>query len=368
MCRILVALYDKSDPSTSKLFVTIMSRLFFQQLPIIMALTIAAPAACDKMSSNQLPSNNPSYHKFLDTAFKMLPNSNSNADDALLNRLQKLADTYPTYVTLTTAQKLFNVDGQQQSYALIIQDKQTTQNIPDFKRTVISPTQLELVESSSNIRDVVNWFYHFIQNDDASVSGVTSTKEETAQEEEEVSSTTTARRDIILSAAIIGRDELIRLAEMMLQAADCESTNANHDVNSTNFISDGRLRCRNEFREVGIDSKFVEWLADVVFTRRTIILPSAAIQDSSAPYHGRLNLLWVVVACVSLLLTVTIMTVSRLKRKRRSRIWLEVEANRRIVEDIMTEPFQADFTRELTSFDEELTVQLIEPSRSVVLV
>lgn len=347
-----------------------MSRLFFQQLPIIMALTIAAPAASDKMSSNQLPSNNLTYHKFLETGFEMLPNS--NADDALLNRLQKLVDAYPTYVTLATAENLFNVDGQQQSYALIIEEKQAAQDIPDFERTDTSSTQLathlELKESSSNIRDVVSWFYHFIENDDVSVSGATSTKEETAQEEEEVSSTTTAHRDIILSAANVGRDELIGLAEVMLQAANCESTNANYGNNgSIDFISDRHLRCRSDFREAGIDSKVVEWLANVVFTRRTIILPSAATQDSTALHHSRLHLFWLVVACVSLLLTVTIMTVSRLKRKHRSRLWLEVEANRRVAEEIITEPFQADFTRELTSFDEELTVQLIEPSRSVIL-
>mmetsp|Transcript_11219 Transcript_11219/g.17128 ORF Transcript_11219/g.17128 Transcript_11219/m.17128 type:complete len:119 (+) Transcript_11219:635-991(+) len=69
----------------------------------------------------------------------------------------------------------------------------------------------------------------------------------------------------------------------MLQAANCESTNDNYDNNSiNNFISDRRLRYCNDFREVGIDSKAVEWLANVVFTRRTIIIPSAAAYDSSA--------------------------------------------------------------------------------------
>mmetsp|Transcript_11219 Transcript_11219/g.17127 ORF Transcript_11219/g.17127 Transcript_11219/m.17127 type:complete len:121 (+) Transcript_11219:84-446(+) len=105
----------------------------FQQWKIIVALTIAAQAASDRMS-NQLPPNK--YHEFLDTTFEMLPTGNAN--EALLNRLQQLADSYPIYVTLTTAQKLFNVDGQQQSYALIIRDKQASQNIPDFRSTNLS--------------------------------------------------------------------------------------------------------------------------------------------------------------------------------------------------------------------------------------
>lgn len=343
--------------------------LSLQQWPIIMAF---AQAASDRTSSAQQLPLTPSFHKFHDAAFELLPSRSGS--DAILNRLQQLANAYPTYVTLTTTQKLFGLDdGQQQhSYAVIIQDKQATQDIQDHKRTDVSSfAQLELVESTSNnIKDVVDWFHHSIQNDDASASdGAASTKEE---EEEAVPSTTTTHADIILNAATIGSDEAIGLAEVMLQAANCESVKDSHDggnSNANNFLSDRRLQCRNNLKDAGVGSKDVEWLANVVFTRRTIILPSAPTHGGAAPHHGSLSLLWLVVACVGLFLTVAFMTVLTLKRKHRGRVWLEEEAKRRVTEvDYGNDFIQKDFTSELTSFDEELTVQLIEPSHNVILV
>ena len=343
--------------------------LSLQQWPIIMTFAQAARTS----SAQQLPLT-PSFHKFHDAAFELLPSS-SGGSDAILNRLQQLADAYPTYVTLTTTQKLYGLDdGQQQhSYAVIIQDKQATQDIQDHKRTdVSSSAQLELVESTSNnIKDVVDWFHHSIQNDDANASdGAASTKEE----EEAVPSTTTTHADIILNAATIGSDKVIGLAEVMLQAANCESVKGSHDggnSNAINFLSDRRLQCRNNLKDAGVGSKDVEWLANVVFTRRTIILSSAATHGGDAPHHhhGSLSLLWLGVACVGLFLTVAFMTVLTLKRKHRGRIWLEEEAKRQVAEvDYSSDFIQKDFTRELFSFDEELTVQLIEPSHNVILV
>ena len=340
--------------------------LSLQQWPIIMAF---AQAASDRTSSAQQLPLTPSFHKFHDAAFELLPSRSGS--DAILNRLQQLANAYPTYVTLTTTQKLFGLDdGQQQhSYAVIIQDKQATQDIQDHRRTDVSSfAQLELVESTSNnMKDVVDWFHHSIQNDYASASdGAASTKEEEA-----VPSTTTTHADIILNAATIGSDKVIGLAEVMLQAANCESVNDSHDGGNSNanFLSDRRLQCRNNLKDAGVGSKDVELLANVVFTLRTIILSSAATHGSAAPHHGSLSLLWLVVACVGLFLAVAFMAVLTLKRKHRGRIWLEEEAKRRVVEvDYSSDFIQKDFTRELTSFDEELTVQLIEPSHNVILV
>jgi len=66
------------------------------------------------------------------------------------------------------------------------------------------------------------------------------------------------------------------------------------------------------------------------------------------------------------------MTVLTAKRKHRNRIWLEEEAKRRVAvltdNDDYYESLLKDFTSELTSFDEELTVQLIEPSHNVIVV
>ena len=339
-----------------------------------MALSIFVQVASIRASAPQLPPLTPSYHKFdpqkIDAAFGMLPSTSSGgsggSSDAILNRLHQLADAYPAFVTLTTTQKLVGVDGQHHSYALIIQDKQGTQDKQDHRRIDVSSTQFKLVESTSNLKDVVDWFLHSVHNDDVSSSDAAASTNEETTKEEAVSST-----DIILSAAKIGSDKVVGLAEVMLQAANCESAAGSHDDNSNaDFLSDRRLKCRTDLKDEGVSFKDVEWLAHLVFTRRTIILPSAATQGGTVPHHGRLGVLWLV-ACVGLLLTVAFMAVLTVRRKHRNRI-LEEEAKRRVavVDDKYEyyENLQRDFTSELTSFDEELTVQLIEPSHSVILV
>ena len=327
-------------------------------LPSIVAAVIGESA--------QLPPLTPSYHKFNDAINTIDPNSGGASSDAILNRLQQLADAYPAFVTLTTTQKLFGVDGED-SYALIIQDKQGTQNKQDPTRTDVS-AQLELVESTSNLKDVVDWFRHSVHSDDVSSSDVVASRAH--DEEAAVPSTITTYGDIILSAATIGTDKVVGLAEVMLKAAHCESVDDSHDGNSNvNFLSDRRLQCRTDLRSQGVGTKDVEWLAHLVFTRRTIIL-SAATQGDIAPHHSLV--VWLVVACVGLLLTVALMTVLTAKRKHRNRIWLEEEAKRRVAvltdNDDYYESLLKDFTSELTSFDEELTVQLIEPSHNVIVV
>jgi hypothetical protein len=369
-----------------------MSRLLpLRQWPTIMALSSsivsqAAVSVIGASAAQLLPPLTPSYHKFHDTpntleidaAFDMLPNSGSN--DAILNRLQQLANAYPAFVTMTTTQKLFGVDGQD-SYALIIQDKQDHRHNTDFS------AQLELVDITSDWEDVVDWFRHSIYSDDASASDAVaaSKDEETAKEEEEeaVPSATTTHGDIILSASTIGTDKVFGLAEVMLKAANCESTDddGNHDVNSNvnnNFLSDRHLQCRTDLNGQGVSTQDVEWLAHLVFTRRTILLPSSATQgDDTVPHHhgSTLSVLWLVVAaCVGLLLTVAFMMVLTVRRKHRNRIWLEDEAERRVAlvadnyEYYESPLLQKDFKSELTSFDEVLTVQLIEPSHKVILV
>lgn len=352
-------------------------------LIFILARTVSFSAAGQH---NTLLSLTPSYHKFQDepstrsvddsTFDNSLSISSSNSD-AMLNRLHQLADAYPTYVTLTTTQNLFGEGGQQQhSYALIIQDKQRGRRHNDAVDDVSFTSQFVGTDNMS-FKDAVDWFHTSVGNE---------------QEEKEAASqtptTAAADGDIILSAETLGSDKVFGLASIMLESANCESTPSLGSVDDSNdktnyylsTVTDRRLQCRTDLNDRGVSAKDVEWLANLVFTRRTIVLPSAAGATPAAPvshhHHGSFNLPWLVAAaCVSLLLlTVTLLTliVVRRKKKQRNRIWLEEEAKRQIAEvDDNYEYYESlrkDFTSELTSFDEELTVQLIEPSHNVVLV
>ena len=352
--------------------------------PIITAL-IFILARTVSFSAGQhitLLSLTPSYHKFQDEPStrsvddSTFSSSSSSNSDAILNRLHQLADAYPTYVTLTTTQDLFGESGQQQhSYALIIQDKQRGRRNNDAVDDVSFTSQFVGTDNMS-FKDAVDWFHATIPTE----GGIEQEEKEAAASQP----STTTHGDIILSAETLGSDKVFGLASVMLESANCESIPSSGSVDDsndkTNYLStvttDRRLQCRTDLNDRGVSTKDVEWLANLVFTRRTIVLPSAtAATPEPHHHHGSFNLPWLVVACVSLLLlTVTLLTLIMVKRKKkqRNRIWLEEEAKRQIAEvDDNYEYYESlrkDFTSELTSFDEELTVQLIEPSHNVVLV
>ena len=355
--------------------------------PIITALIfiLARTVSFSAGQHNTLLSLTPSYHKFQDepstrsvddSTFDNSLSSSSSNSDAILNRLQQLADAYPTYVTLTTTQDLFGEGGQQQhSYALIIQDKQRGRLHNDAVDDV-SFTSHFVGTDNMSFKDAVDWLHASIPTEGGN-----------EQEEKEAASQlpTTTHGDIILSAETLGSDKVFGLASVMLESANCESIPLSGSVDDSNdktnyylstVTTDRRLQCRTDLNDRGVSTKDVEWLANLVFTRRTIVLPSAAAATPEPHHHhGSFNLPWLVVACASLLLlTVTLLTLILVRRKKeqRNRIWLEEEAKRQIAEvDDNYEYYESlrkDFTSELTSFDEELTVQLIEPSHNVVLV
>lgn len=346
--------------------------------PIITALIfiLARTVSFSAGQHNTLLSLTPSYHKFQDepstrsvddsTYDNSLSGSSSSGNsDAILNRLHLLADTYPTYVTLTTTQNLFGEGGQQ--YALIIQDKQRGRLHNDAV-------------------DDVSFTSHFVGTDNMTFKDAVDWLEKEAASQPPT--TAAADGDIILSAETLGSDKVFGLASIMLESANCESIPSSGSVDDSNdktnyylstVTTDRRLQCRTDLEDRGVSTKDTEWLANLVFTRRTIVLPSTAGATPAAPvphhHHGSFNLPWLVAACVSLLLlTVTLLTLIlvRRKKKQRNRIWLEEEAKRQIAEvDDNYEYYESlrkDFTSELTSFDKELTVQLIEPSHNVVLV
>ena len=298
----------------------------------------------------------------------------SRDDNYVLNRLQQLVDSYPAYVTLTSTQKLFG-DDERDSYALIIQDKQAFQDAQDQSRkddvSFEQSKSRDEVESGSNINDALHWLHQSVLEDDTVVTGTAASTQEDTASEKVVSSNTTALEDIILSSADIGDDNVIGLAKLMLKSASCEFMDDDHNINSSyidnsnvDFKSDLRLQCRNNLKDEGVDSQDIKWLANLVLTRRTIILPTARAHGG-----GGMNLPFIVVACISLLAVLVSMTFLISKRTHRSRIWVEEEAKRQIAEvNTNCDCVQKSYTRELTSFDEELTVQLIEPSHSVVLV
>jgi len=359
--------------------------------PIITALIfiLARTVSFSAGQHNTFLSLTPSYHKFDDEpSTRSVYDSSSSSGDAILNRLHLLADTYPTYVTLTTTQDLFGEGGQQQqqqqhSYALIIQDKQRGRRHNDAVDDVSITSQLLRTDNMS-FKDAVDWFHTSVDTGSDTIP----TEGGNEQEEKEAVSQlpTTTHGDIILSAETLGSDKVFGLASVMLESANCESiTSSGLDDSSdkTDYLSsvtsDRHLQCHADFNDRGASTKDVEWLANLVFTRRTIVLPSAAAATPAAPvshhHHGSFNLSWLVAACVSLLLlTAALLTLImvRRKKKERNRIWLEEEAKRQIAEvDDNYEYYESlrkDFTSELTSFDEELTVQLIEPSHNVVLV
>jgi hypothetical protein len=359
--------------------------------PIITALIfiVARTLSFSAGQHNTLLSLTPSYHKFHDEPknTRSVDDSSSSNSDALINRLHLLAHAYPTYVTLTTTQDLFGEGGQQQhTYALIIQDKQRGRLHNDAVDDVSLTSQFVGTDNMS-FKDAVDWFHTSVDTGSDTIP----TEGGNEQEEKEAASQlpTTTHGDIILSSETLGSDKVFGLASVMLESANCESIPSSGSVDDSNdktnyylstVTTDRRLQCRTDLNDRGVSTKDVEWLANLVFTRRTIVLPSAAAAATPAApvshhHHGSFNLSWLVAACVSLLLlTVTLLTLItvRRKKKQRNRIWLEEEAKRQIAEEDDNyeyyESLRKDFTSELTSFDEELTVQLIEPSHNVVLV
>ena len=369
--------------------------------PIITALIfiLARTVSFAAGQHNTLLSLTPSYHKFHDepntrsadesTFDNSFSSSSSSNGDTILNRLHQLADTYPTYVTLTTTQDLFGEGGQQQhSYALIIQDKQRGRLHNDAVDDV-SFTSRFVGTDNMSFKDAVDWFHASVDTGSDTIPTEGGIEQEEKEAASQPPTTAAADGDIILSAETLGSDKVFGLASVMLESANCESIPSSGSVDDSNdktnyylssVTTDRRLQCRTDLNDRGVSTKDVEWLANLVFTRRTIVLPSAAAAATPAApvphhHHGSFNLPWLVVACVSLLLlTVTLLTLImvRRKKKQRNRIWLEEEAKRQIAEvDDNYEYYESlrkDFTSELTSFDEELTVQLIEPSHNVVLV
>ncbi|KAL7493043.1 hypothetical protein ACHAWT_002283 [Skeletonema menzelii] len=226
--------------------------------------------------------------------YQILPSSD------LLNRLLELATTYPNFCTLTTTQEWFGLPRAGESedcpfddiyaatkqsdatttttsaaasgvgcnnYVLIIQDKEAYPNDPDIQLdTNVSP-------SSPQPR-----------NDESSEGW-------------------TLVPDVFLSGSVhgnerVGPTSLVEMSELLLESAACESLprmkfqpgddNSNNENDASGEPNQGKFTqdqweqelstaqtCRQSLTQKGIPSPLRQWLARLVSTRRTIIIPTA---------------------------------------------------------------------------------------------
>ena len=382
----------------------------FQSFPITMVRLLSLPIASVCIVAQAAITIKTSVASPLQDSPNTIDTSSSHGlpstrirNDAILNHLKRLADGYPTFVTVTTTQKLFGVGDGLYSYALIIQDKQggalENEDHQQHNKGISSSTQLLQPQIA---KDAIKWFRHSIHDDDSTRSVTDQsnrpTKEGIGKEEGKEVPTIAGHGDIILSAATLGAEKVVGLADLMLEAAKCKlssssvandrrksidgvSGNSNDAVgisnNNANYILstfDCHPQCLANLHDRGVSTKDMEWLAYLVFTRKTIVLVGRTGGDTVSPHSphaGRFNVFWLVVACVGLLLTVAfISALSVRRRKHRTRMWLEEEAQRRVarVDNSHVYCSRKDVTSDLTSFDEELVVQLIQPSYNLILV
>eukprot|EP00571_Detonula_confervacea_P003463 CAMPEP_0172329022 /NCGR_PEP_ID=MMETSP1058-20130122/60661_1 /TAXON_ID=83371 /ORGANISM="Detonula confervacea, Strain CCMP 353" /LENGTH=871 /DNA_ID=CAMNT_0013046167 /DNA_START=25 /DNA_END=2640 /DNA_ORIENTATION=- len=217
--------------------------------------------------------------------YEILPSS------AILERLQKLVAEYPTFATLTTTQEWFGlpraggdadcpfdqnykVHGKGcNNYVLIIQDKEAYPEDPN----------VQSLSNNDNYYNLDNG--HFQQKE-----GPSGKKEKSGWK---------YIPDVFLSGSVhgnerVGPSSLLEMSELLVEAAYCESlprmrykpqTDASFYANGDEEEAANKRweqelasaqTCRQSLAsDKGIPSPYRQWLARLVSTRRTIVIPTA---------------------------------------------------------------------------------------------
>jgi hypothetical protein len=218
---------------------------------------------------------------------------------ALFARLQKLSQDYPTFCTLTTTQEWFGLPRAGNSadctfdrqyhdsseddtpgcnnYVLVLQDKEAYPEDPDVQL---------LSEHGEKFLNLEGGYWK--QPADGDESG-----EQTAK------SGWKYVPDVFLSGSVhgnerVGPTSLLEMSELLLEAAYCESLprmkykpkqssgksvtlDNEHDQSASVWEQElmTAKNCRQSLDEKGISSPLRQWLARLVSTRRTVIIPTA---------------------------------------------------------------------------------------------
>lgn len=210
--------------------------------------------------------------------YEILPSS------AILERLQQLVADYPTFATLTTTQEWFGlpragsdsdcpfdtnykVHGKGcNNYVLIIQDKESYPDDPN----------VQTLSNTDNYYNLNNG--HFQQP-----PGPSGEYEKSGWKHVP---------DVFLSGSVhgnerVGPTSLLEMSELLVEAAYCESlprmrykpTTDEDDEEATKRWQQeltSAQTCRQSLEaEKGIPSPYRQWLARLVSTRRTIVIPTA---------------------------------------------------------------------------------------------
>ncbi|KAL3769563.1 hypothetical protein ACHAWU_005515 [Discostella pseudostelligera] len=215
----------------------------------------------------------------MDEQYEILPSSE------ILARLQKLVATYPTFATLTTTQEWFGlpragndadcpfdanykVHGRGcNNYVLIIHDKEAYPDDSDLKVADEEAAKyyLNLEEGYFNQPNL---------------------------EGENARSGWKFIPDVFLSGSVhgnerVGPTSLLEMSELMVESAYCESLPRMRFKPSTSSVDKEAIQfweaelasaqsCRQDLaKNKGVPSPYRQWLARLVSTRRTIVIPTA---------------------------------------------------------------------------------------------
>lgn len=248
----------------------------------IIAHDAAAPHHQDAAAAPTAQSKKPN-RKLLpekEERYEILPS------DAIFERMQTLVANYPTFATLTTTQEWFGlpraggkddcpfdknykVQGEGcNNYVLILQDKEAFPEDPDVQLGG---------GGDYYINQEDGWFKEQEGNDGSS---------------EPQKSGWRYVPDVFLSGAVhgnerVGPSSLLEMAELLVEAAYCESLprmkyKPKNDSNSAEEaqkweqeVTSAKACRQNLASDKGIPSHQRQWLARLVSTRRTIIIPTA---------------------------------------------------------------------------------------------
>ena len=230
---------------------------------------------------------------------------------SILNRMCLLAMQYPNFVTLTTTQEWFGLpragkdtdcpfDGNYRvhgsgcnNYVLIVHDKEAYPEDPDIRLATSVNNNNNLMQDKEAYPYPEN---PSINNDDDDPQSTYLQLENYFFHKGGTSSGWTTIPDVFLSGAVHGNERvgptaLIEMSELLLEAVHCESmprkryqphsqTTGNDTTTTTTKLWKEELvtakECRQSLlRNKGITNFHRQWLARLVSTRRTIIIPTA---------------------------------------------------------------------------------------------
>ena len=270
-------------------------------LPLLLLLILAAAAASSSSASIIEPPQR-------EEQYSILPSPD------LLNRLLYLSTTYPNFCTLTTTQEWFGLPraGKEEDcpfdelYAAQKEEEEggsdtTSASGKGCNNYVLIIQDKEAYPADSDVQLDVN-FLQQLQNSQQSQE----------QQQQDAEGGWRLVPDVFLSGSVhgnerVGPTSLVEMSELLLESASCESLprmkfkpNNSNDDDGQDAASAGdeqqtttttttlkftqeqwnqelstALSCRQSLTNKGIPSPLRQWLARLVSTRRTIIIPTA---------------------------------------------------------------------------------------------